>query len=321
MSQTQHIVVLDPLAISDEQFDALSAPLREAGHRVTRHPGSDALETQIAWAQEADILVITNRPLPGELVRACQRLRFIAVAFSGVDHVDLEACRAAGIQVANASGYATAAVAELTLAMMVDRLRQVSEMEAALRAGGTRAGFAGRELGECTVGLIGLGQIGRRVATLLRAYGATTIGYLRRSAQADDPVCDRWLPLDALLAESDIVSLHCPLTPETRGLIDAEAIARMRRGAILVNTARGPVIDDTAVVAALETGQLGGLATDVFDREPPLDPGHPLLQAPHVLATPHIAYASEEAMQRRAARTFANISAWLSGQPQHLVSH
>ncbi len=304
------ILLRDPLGISDDLVAAAIAPLRAAGHLAG--PAIDPAE--------ADVLLITNRPLTAAEIAAAPRLRFVAVAFAGYDHVDLAAATARGIRVANARGYATQAVAELAVALMVAGLRRCGEMEARLRAGGDRAGFAGRELASQTVGFIGTGSIGRRTAALVRAFGARTMGLLRRPEQAEDPDYDCWLPLEELLAASTVVSLHCPLNADTRGLIDQVALERMQPGALLVNTARGPVVDQTAVVAALASGRLGGYATDVFEREPPLDPADSLLGAPRVILLPHIGYASQEALTARLETSVTNILAWAAGRPENLVN-
>ncbi|MDI9470329.1 MAG: NAD(P)-dependent oxidoreductase [Bacillota bacterium] len=304
------ILLRDPLGIAGERVQAATAPLREAGHLV----GPDVDPAA------ADVFLITNRPLTAAEMAAAERLRFVAVAFAGYDHVDLAAATARGILVANARGYANQAVAELAVALMIAGLRRCGEMEARLRAGGDRAGFAGLELGSQTVGFIGTGSIGRRTAALVRAFGARTVGLLRRPEQAADPDFDCWLPLEELLAASTVVSLHCPLNAATRGLIGAAALERMRPGALLVNTARGPVVDQAAVVAALESGRLGAYATDVFEREPPLDPADSLLRAPGAILLPHIGYASQEALTARLETSVANILAWAAGCPENLVN-
>ncbi len=154
----------------------------------------------------------------------------------------------------------------------------------------------------------------------MRAFGARTVGQLRRPEQAEDPDFDCWLPLEELLAASTVVSLHCPLNADTKGLINTAALERLRPGALLVNTARGPVVDQAAVVAALESGRLGGYATDVFEREPPLDPDDSLLGAPRVTLLPHIGYASQEALTARLETSVANILAWAAGSPTNLVN-
>ena len=202
--------------------------------------------------------------------------------------------------------------------MMLSLLRNVPKVEARCRDGKDKAGLVGRELKGKTVGIVGLGKIGMNTGRLCQAFGCRVIG-TSPSRQSGETAGVSCMPLEAVLSQSDIVVLHCPLTPATRGMIDANAIARMKDGALLINLARGPVVDTAALAAALESGKLGGAGIDVFETEPPLPKEHPLLHTPNTLVTPHVAFASEESMALRAQIVFENLDAFLRGEPQNLV--
>ena len=175
--QTMKIVLLESLGIRQELLDSYVKPLQEKGYEFAAYERNDDVSVQIEEAKDADILVIANMPLKAEVINACPKLKYIDVAFTGVDHVALDAAKAKGIKVSNASGYSTVAVAELTIAMMLDLLRYVPQVDAACRAGGTKAGFIGNELEGKTVALVGTGAIGHRVAELVHAFGAKVIAY------------------------------------------------------------------------------------------------------------------------------------------------
>lgn len=312
------IVFLESLGISEEMMRRLSAPLLEAGHTVEAFQRTDDVALQIEHAKDADVVVIANMPLRAEVIEACPNLKFIDVAFTGVDHVALDAARARGVKVSNAAGYSTRPVAELALCMMISLLRNVPQVSERCRRGGTKDGLVGRELGGKTVGIVGVGAIGGMVAELCHAFGCKVLG-VKRHLTGKEPKYIRFVTLDELLRESDIVSLHVPLTDSTRNMIDAEHIALMKPGAILINTARGTVVDSKALAEALDNGRLRGAGIDVFETEPPIPADHPLLHSRNTLATPHIAFATAESMERRAGIVFDNIHAWLAGRQQNIV--
>jgi glyoxylate reductase len=232
------------------------------------------------------ILSVLTTPVDGELLdRAGQQLRIVANYGVGVDNVDLEAARARNVLVANTPDVLTDAVAELTIALTLALLRRVVEGDRFLRKQ-SRWSFSldfmlGRSLRGKTFGVVGPGRIGRAAASLAEALGARAI-FAGRSG--DD--------LDSLLRTADVVSLHCPLTPDTRHLIDAAALARMRPTAVLVNTARGPIVDEPALVAALHDGTIAGAALDVYEHEPEVSAG--LLELENVVLTPHVASATAD---------------------------
>ena len=323
-----NIVLLESLGISPELLDQYAKKLEQQGHRFAAYERDTDPAVQIECARDADILMIANMPLSGQVIRACKNLKFIDVAFTGVDHVDLQAAKEMGVKVSNAAGYSTQAVAELAVCMMLSLLRNVPQVEARCRDGKTKDGLVGSELSSKTVGIVGAGAIGCRTAQLCRAFGCRVLAYSRTKKQVEGV---EYVDLDTLLRESDIVSLHCPLNDESRHLIDKNAIARMKDGAYLINTARGPVVDSQAVADALNSGKLAGAGIDVFERltpgytvgileqEPPLDTAHPLLHAKNTIVTPHVAFASAESMVARAKIVFDNIAQWMDGHQTNII--
>lgn len=312
------IVLLESLGISVELLERYASVLHSQGHEFAAYDKDRSPAVQLERAKDADILIIANTPLSGEVIRGCKNLKFIDVAFTGVDHVDLEAAKDMGIAVSNASGYSNESVAELSLCMMLSLLRNVPQVEKRCRQGSTKDGLVGRELKGKTIGIIGVGAIGSRTAQLCQAFGCRVVGYCRHPEK--NPVTGvEYMSLDGLLKESDIVSLHCPQTPETIGMINKERIELMKPSAILINAARGPIVDSQALADALNNGKLAGAGIDVFEQEPPLNPNHPLLHSKNTLVTPHVAFASEESMVARAEIVFENIDSWMKGNQKNII--
>ena len=239
------IVLLESLGISDELLATYAKKLEEKGHEFAAYPRDMDVNVQIERAKDADVLMIANMPLKGEVIRACKNLKFIDVAFTGVDHVDLEAAREMGVKVSNASGYSTQAVAELALGMMLSLLRNVPQVDERCRAGKTKDGLVGSELKGKTVGIVGAGAIGQNTARLCKAFGCRVIAYNHRPKQVEEGLLE-FVDLDTLTREADIISLNCPLNDSTRGMFGKERIAMMKKNALLINVARGPVVDSQA---------------------------------------------------------------------------
>lgn len=303
------IVMLEPVAVSAGVLKALAAPLIKQGHELVIC--QEKVSEEEAKEADADVFIIANSPLKGEVIRANKNLKLISVAFTGIDHVDLAACRERGIEIRNAAGYCTNAVAELTFAHILSVLRKVADCDGQVRRGGTKAGLIGHELYGKTLGIVGTGAIGTRVAEIGGIFGCRLLGYNRTEHEEARHLGVRYVGLEQLMSESDIITLHTPLTEETRLLIDREKIALMKKEAILINMARGGVVDSTALAQALTDGKIAGAGIDVFETEPPIVPEHPLLHAPGVLLTPHVAFATEESMLRRAGITMNNIISWM----------
>lgn len=313
-----NIVLLESLGVPEEVLNACAKPLVDAGHTFKAYPKDTDPKVQIERAKDADVIMIANMPLSGEVISACPNLKYIDVAFTGVDHVDLDAARAKGVKVSNAAGYSNEAVAELTLCMMLALLRNVPQVEARCRAGQTKDGLVGVELMGKTVGIVGVGAIGTRTAELCHAFGCKVLGN-KRHVRGDEPDYIEFVSLEELLSRSDIVSLHCPLNEDSRGMINKDTIAKMKPGALLINAARGPVVDSQALADALNNGDLGGAGIDVFETEPPLNLEHPLLHSKNTIVTPHVAFASTESMETRCKIVFDNIAQWMNGHQTNII--
>ena len=270
-------------------------------------------------AREITLLVTHFAPVPERLIARLPALRLIATLRAATDHIDVAAASARGIAVVNNPGRNANAVAEFTLALTLAHLRGIGIASHQLREGrwlpvAARSGFA--ELSGRRVGLVGYGQVGRRLAELLAGFGCPLSVYDPYLSQPRPPAA-RAVTLEELLTTADIVSLHARLSPDTRGLIGREALALMRPTAILVNTARAELVDESSLIEALETGHLAGAALDVFDSEP-LPPDHPFLQLPNVTLTPHLAGSTVEAWTlapRRLAERIALAIAALEQAP------
>ena len=311
-----NIALIEPLRISDVLLNELAAPLRAAGHTFTAYSEkAPTPEEMLSRVRGQDIVIIANTPFPESVVQGADRLKMLDVAFTGTDHVALSACREKGIMICNCANYSNQSVAEMTLGMALSLLRRLPEADRAIRAGQGGAAWMGREIAGRTVGVVGTGRIGAQVIRLFQAFGARVIAYSRTEKPEIRALGVDYLPLKDVLSQSDIVTLHVPATPETRHLIGAEELRCMRPGSLLINCARGPVVNALALRDALNAGAIAGAAVDVYDQEPPLPADHPLFGAKNLLMTPHTAYLTEEAMIRRARIAFDNVTAFLRNEP------
>ena len=307
-----NIALLEPLGVSRELIEELARPLTDAGHSFTYYDTKTTdPEELIRRSAGQDVVMIANNPYPEAVVRAADKLRFLAVAFAGVDHVALDACAEKGIKVQNCVGYSEICVAEEALGLTISLLRKFAEGDARVRNGGTSAGLAGREIHGRTVGIIGCGNIGFMTAKLYQAFGAKVIATARHEREEVKAAGIEYVPLDELLKTSDIISLHTPNNAETRGMISREKIALMKPTAIFINCARGPIVDNAALAEALNEGRIAGAGIDVFDMEPPIPADYPLVSAKNTQLMPHTAFLTEESLVRRANIEFANVRAYL----------
>ena len=314
------IVCVEPIGISQAQSEELKREYAAMGHEFVWYADrKEDAATLTERMRDAEVVIISNIKLPREVLAACPQLKMLSVAFTGVDHIDIDYCREHGICVCNASGYATVAVAELAIGLMLDVYRRLTVLDAATRQGSTRNNFQGRELCGKTVGIVGTGAIGCKTALLLKALGCRVQAWSRseRALMKENGI--PYVDLDTLMRTSDIISLHVPLTPETHHLISAEKLALCKPTAVLINTARGNVVDMDALAVALNEGQMAGAGIDVFDKEPPLAVNHPLLQAPNCVVVPHVGYATREAFDIRIGIVNDNIKAWLNGAPINVI--
>lgn len=314
------IVILESLGISDEEFNRISKPLKDSGHEIVLFDdGKTDDETLKERVKDAEILVLANMPLSGEVIEAAEKLKYISVAFTGYDHIDLEKCKEKGIQVSNAGGYSTNSVAELTFGLITALLRNIVPLDAVIREGGTKDGYQQTDLKGKTLGILGTGEIGSTVANLGLAYGCKVLAYNRSENQDLIDKGVEYKSLDEVLKLSDIVTIHMPLTDETRDLIDKDKLALMKDSSFLINTAVGPIVDNAALAAALHDGLIAGAGLDRVDMEPPVPADYPILDAPNTVLVPHIGFATDEAMVRRAEITFNNIIKWEEGEQENIV--
>ncbi|MDA5194102.1 2-hydroxyacid dehydrogenase [Govanella unica] len=285
---------------------------------VWREEGAPSHDVLLARAAEADglLCMLTDR-IDAGLLDACPRLRVIATCSVGYDHVDLAALTARDIPLGNTPGVLTDATADLAMALMLGAGRRITEAERFLRAGEWSEAlrwdplmFLGMDFRGATLGIAGFGAIGQAVASRARAFGMRVLAWSRSGTAADGVEA---VSFERLLAESDVISIHVPLSAETRGLFDARVLAAMKPGAMLINTARGGIVDEAALAAALQTGHLSAAATDVFATEP-VAMDSPLLAAPNIIVVPHIGSATLATRSRMADMSVDNLIAGLKGE-------
>lgn len=313
VSARPRIVVLDGHTLNpgDLSWDELAA-LGE----LTVHPRTSTAEI-LARSRDAEVLLTNKTPLDSATLGALPRLRYVGVLATGHNVVDSAAARARGILVTNVPAYGTSSVAQHTFALLFELARQVGHHADTVRGGR----WSGQpdfcywdtpqlELDGLVLGLVGGGRIGGAVADLGRAFGMEVQIATRAGGRPE---------LEQVLRAADVVSLHCPLTPDTRQLIDATTLAWMKPTALLLNTSRGPLIDEPALANALAAGRLAGAGLDVLSVEPP-PPDHPLLHAPRCVVTPHLAWSTVAARRRLMRTAVTNLAAWLGGRPANVVN-
>lgn len=302
------ITAIEPIGISEAKAQEIAEQL--AKHNLEFQCYRDRKEDTailVERMKDADVVIVSNIKIGADVLSQCPKLKLLDVAFTGLDHIDLAYCEAHGIKVVNASGYATEGVAELAVGLMIDVYRHITALDADTRQGGTRNNFLGRELRGKRVGIVGTGAIGARTAQLLQCFGCEVVAWSRSERQEVLDMGVAYLPLDELMRTSDIISLHVPLTAETHHLISRELLALCKPTAVLINTARGNVVDMDALADALCNGKLAGAGIDVFEKEPPLATDHPLLHAPNCVVVPHVGYATREAFDDRIDIVINNI--------------
>ena len=313
------ITLLESLGIPAHVLTQYRTELESQGHTFTAyHEKTTDPDELIRRTGDSDIAIIANNPYPARVVKGAPNLKMLDVAFTGIDHVALDACREKGVMVCNAAGYSTQCVAELAIGLTVSCLRQMPACETATRTGGVGGPLRGREIAGRTVGIVGTGAIGIRTAQLFLAFGAKVIAYSRTVKPEVEAMGVTYVSLEELMERSDIVSLHVPNNDQTKGMISRDLLAKMQPTAILINMARGAIVDNEALAEALNKGIIAGAGIDVFDMEPPIPADYPLLQAKNTVLTPHVAFATDESMLRRAEIVFQNVRAYLAGQPENV---
>lgn len=311
------VTFLEPLGIPQEALkncvDSMLGSRVEARYFDTR---SEDPEELIRRSEGAECVVLSNIRFGKEIISALPGLKAVNVAFTGVDLVDVDYCREKGIRVSNCAGYSTVAVADLVFGFVIDLARNILACNDVVRKGGTKNGLVGFELEGKKFGVIGAGAIGSRVLKLAQAFGCETYAYSRTVKEIPGVT---FLPMDELLSTCDIISVHVPQNPSTIGMIGEKEFAQMKPGALFINTARGPIVDSKALADALNSGKIAGAAVDVFECEPPVPEDHPLFGAKNLIATPHVAFASAQAFEKRAVIVCENIRGWLDGSPVNVI--
>ena len=275
---------------------------------------------------DAEFVFLNKCRMDEQILSQCPNLKWVGIIATGPDNLDLEACRRHGVSVANVPGYSTYSVAQMTFSLLLAICQCAERYDRAVKDGFWQLGIPQSygllpqmELYGKNFGVYGYGSIGRQSARIAKAFGMRVLVCTRtvRPEYAADGV--EFVDFDTLLQQSDVLSLHCPATPQTRGLISAEALQKMKRGAILLNTARGALVEEAAVTEALHTGQLGFYGADAFATEP-LPADSPLRKEPHALLTPHIAWTTKEALQNLMDITTQNLRSFLDGNGEHIVN-
>lgn len=313
------IVCLDsePADMGDIAWDSV----RAHGNLVL-YPRTDTAERVVERAKDADIIITNKVPITASILAQLPKLKMIAVLATGYNHIDLDAASAKNITVTNLPGYSTASTAQTSIALLLELTHGIGNHANAVRTGqwSRSPNFAFWqqpliELDGRTMVIFGFGAIGKRVGAIAEALGMHVIP---AQVPGRPESADR-MATNKALAQADVVSLHCPLTDNTRHMINASSLAKMKRGTLLINTGRGPLIHDQHVLDALHSGQLGGYAADVMSAEPP-PANHPLLLAPRTILSPHIGWASFASRQRAASWTGESIGAFLQGNPIRVVT-
>lgn len=314
------VALLEPLRVSKEMIEKLAQPIKELGHvfiyydKKTTDP-----DVLLERSRDVDVVMIANNPYPKKVVDQLDQTKLINVAFTGVDHVARDAAKEKGIKIANASGYSDQSVAELVIGLTLDLYRSLSQGNQDIRTPPFKGMIQGNEIRGKTVGIIGTGKIGLKTAELFKAFGAKLVGYSRTEKEEAKKMGLKYLTLDDLLSESDIVSVHLPMNNETENFLSEEKLNSMKSSAILINCARGPIVDNKHVANLLNNDRLAGAGIDVFDMEPPLPEDYPLLHAKNTVLTPHVAYLTDEAMVKRAEIAFSNTVQFLKGNPKNTI--
>ena len=314
-------VVLDvkSIDIGDIDFSGLESVVDYWQYYDNTH--DDEIQTRI---QDADIVVANKVGLQKRHIAQANQLKLICVAATGINNIDLEAAAELGVCVTNVTNYATPSVVQHVFCLILALSRKLNQYQAAIRDGRWQQSeffclldYPVRELAGKTLGIIGYGVLGQAVATVGEAFGMRVLIADRKGVAPREGR----VTFEQLMSESDVVSLHCPLTADTSNLIDKKELALMKSGALLINTARGGIVNETALVTALESGKLGGAGFDVLGNEPPTQ-GNPLLEVelPNLIVTPHIAWASVEARQRVIDEIVKNIAAFRKGEPRNIVA-
>ncbi len=287
-----------------------STPQQDVAHRIA----------------DSELVLVNRLQITREVIESCPNLVYIGTFGTGFNNIDLIAAKERGITVCNVPSYSSYAVAQHAMALLLAITNQVGQFNSYLKAGSwvlseqpEIAAVPISELYGKTLGIIGYGNIGEKFAQMAQSFGMKVLAYKRAPNFAEQTDRLRFVPLEELYAASDVISLHCPLKEETRGMIGQESIQRMKDGVILINTARGQLLNEKDVAQALNDGKISWLGTDVLSKEPP-ENGHPFLSHPHCIVTPHVGWSAWETRARLIKMVTENVHCFLQGKPIHVVS-
>jgi len=309
------IVVIEPLGISSEELDKIIKKYIDEEITYYDTKTDDKIEI-IKRIGNHEIVVLAQTKVDAEIIDACKNIKFINIAFTGVDHVDVKYCQQKGINVSNCSGYSTVAVSELVFGLIINLARNINACDKATKESKDKTGLVGFELAGKTIGIIGCGKIGSYVCKLALAFGMNVLIYSNHNPNIENT---KFVSLEELLKESDIVSLHVPANESTKHLIGEKELVMMKPTSLLINTARGAVVDNEALTKALNDGKIAGAGIDVFDYEPALKQDYCLLHAKNCLLTPHVGFASKQAFIKRAHIVGSNLKSYFSNNQENKI--
>ncbi len=306
------VSLIDPLTVDNEIIEKHKKKIESLGHGFEYFEESASSDDEIIERlKDTDVAMITNKKFSADVINNTN-LKLIDVAFTGVDHVDLEACKEKGIVVENASGYSDDSVAELVIGLAIGVLRKFPENNENMFEGKNNF-LLGSLIKDKKVGVVGTGNIGIKTIELLKAFGCEIIAYSRTEKEDVKAMGVEYVDIDTLMKESDIIALHIPNNKHTKGFIDKEKLDMMKEGAVLINCARGPIVDNDYLAEILNQGKIRA-GIDVFDMEPPIPEDYPLRNAKNCILTNHVAFFTKEAMEIRAEIVFDNLYKYFDGQ-------
>ena len=312
----KNIVIIEPLGVSEDLIRSEMKQFESQYNLIYYNDRNEDLKVLLERAKDAHILVVSNIKIDEPILKECKDLEMICVAFTGFDLIDIEYCKNNDIVVSNASGYATVGVVELVFGLVLDLYRNIKDGDKSVRNGGTHNNLLGIEIENKKFGIVGAGAIGLGVAKVANAFNADVYAYNRSEiTQADITQ----VSLEEIFSTCDIISINLPLNDQTKGIINKDLIDLMKENAILINTARGPIVDNDYLAEALINKKIAGAGIDVFDMEPPIPSDYKLLDAPNTILAPHVAYYTQEAMEKRFDIVIKNIDSYIQGSPINKV--
>ncbi len=308
------IVSVEPLSVDKDVLDHAVQRFADAGHQFIIYQDRPGSQKETAMRiRDADAAVITDLPLPRGVIEKTKKLKLVVVAFPNDDHVDMEACSERGVQVSHIEGYSAFAVAELAVSMMISLLRSMITANNAMRTGNHDLPYLGEELHKKTVGIIGLGDVGIQAAKMVSAMDCPVIAYDPLPVAEAYQTGVTYVPLEQLFREADILSIHCPLTPQTEGMVTYDLLSMMKPTSFIINVGRSPVIDLDGLIRALREKKIAGAGLDTQEKSR-MEADHTLLTFDNVIITPHIGFRTKQSFERRLLAIEKRILEWIESQ-------